>query len=418
MNIFYEIATDDGFCFEKLLTKLCCDILVMLDDHAGDSEKRILSKVEATCFCLEFCKDNKEKLKMVCNSSLKDFFCQIIKHYFTINHTSTTLLHSFSGIIVQCFTIYHESSEIFEFCIKVFLNYFTDYVQTISSHDVDENKLRYEDILINVKILFGYAEKFPCSVVVKLLNKIMEIISSHYNHCAYTLQWLSLTELLVTKTIENGNDLIHKEISKCIFSFLDMVNCTFGSIDDCSDNIQLAKYFDCLKHNNILEKIAVGINVLELIFSCIMNRNFCQDEGFSHILQSGQIWFLFIVGGFHDQTIIRKKTSRTLLNFISYIKERKTSCHISWSETFTFIFPQERFDNHMVLISLNNLEQNIMILLNYVQICELLEENQMHVVIPATTKIKSFLELCLFNKDKNPIWVLSIFLRMFSHEHK
>ena len=419
INILFEIAdSDNKFCLEKVISQLLSDITALLHVYANNSieEKTCSSKIDTACLCLQLCYNDGKEVNLVNDSNFKMLYGMILKHYFGENHFTSTMINSISNLIAQCLNMWNKSCVEIEFCTEMFSRYFTDYARVISSSETDDNQLKCDELMVKAKILFSFANKFPSSLVIDLLNKITEIVISHAHH-SYILKWLSLIELLLMKIKCDTNHLIDETLSRCFSLLMDLIYSVFDSLES-FDHTRFAKYFDCFRHGQMAERVATGIYVLELIFSSLLSRDSCKIKEYSYILHSGQVWLMLLVGSYHHQTVVRKKVTKVVLYVVSFIKQTEISCSITWTETFNFAMSQQKFDDQIILLNSNNLEQSLLMLENYVQICELLEENQMHVVIPATTKIKLFFQVNLHADEANPLWILPIFLRMFYHEHK
>ena len=404
MNILLEIG--DEVCIDKVSSRICDDLMRMLDEYeATGAENLLLSKIEAFCLCLQFCGDTKKWYNSI---NQQEFFCKIIKFYFEKNFFSLSVMHSLSNLMIhlinfsQGMLITHQ---------KTFSDYLLCSLQECCL--LEEDKSKWESYFKKVNVFLGFAASIPDTMVMDLLKNVtMAFCFCNMHHCS-ALQCLASLEILLIKIKPHTSSNLSAMIFDCFLKLLNTHIDWKNNVD-----IDILQYFDHLESNNLDEKVAVCNHVMNLIFKWTVDNEFYENENVSNILQSGLVWIFFLMGCYHNQTIVRKKTSSTLSCVVACIKKMNIFCSVSWNKSLQFANQLMKFNNTIISITSNNVHNSVSMLLLLVQICELLEENQTHVVFPAIAKIESFLKFTMISNDGNQLWIVPIFARMFFHEHK
>ena len=406
MDILSAICKSDiSFNIEEVLYKLCSELTQSIAKK-DDNIENIIEKIKVISSFVNFIGD-KDFLKTECSltdQNIASLIETLMKLYF-YSHNEELVFGSFnlSLLLMQSSIVSMSCQTHYE---KLFVEQFSSF---LLGNIFDDNDGNNSIVSKKLNLLVHHGINFSENLTIKLLDMLVHEVYFQDKSSKQFYVCLSLLEKFLMNL--DLSESLEKIVADILISMSKFFDSNMKCVWDC---FQSDAYDDTAlsvnKHQLLTEKLEFGISVLHLLFNFACNKSIeLISDNVDYILFEKSTWVTFLISGYHRKSNVRKAFCRAFSHAINHIKKKKIKLTISLSQDLSlspYLFGK---DDVAIWDSFAYVDY----LLKFVQISELLEENQTHVVLPVLKKVKEFILNSSFT-----FWGFSIFFRMLSHENK
>ena len=447
MDLLLELRSGQtSFCLNDVMLNLIDSIKDDIKETEYDSkhEQNLMSHIKTLSLCVQFCHEQKNSFD---DKVLLKFFHEMELFYYTaynfMNEVEMTNL--LCNLLIQCFQLLCTSQScslqysdiIHERLRNLLVN------RRVREHhhfDIPEDfgtEKRIELQVKRAKLLIQSCSLFPSHLKMELIRNLTDHVCGFNTYSAQFLDCLSLLDMVFI----NGNIIYANDMAQIAYQSVDhLMKCVRGSLQ----NSYWFQYWISSFPNNarvsteddIFNDVAFCICILDVVFKYLSTIESLSGPSFTNILQRSEMWVVIQIGAYHKLKVIRKKANNALRNLLLFVEKYKPSFTVHWikhcrdelencSSKVAAVDSSSCnntpvADNCLISFNSRNHSASLSLVSKYIQICDVLEEDQTHVVAPATIKVKSFL-LNISNESEMrsySSWICPIFLRMFFHDNK